>query len=57
METTIVNKVDTMDQSMQQLNISNAVMEATVQNLHEGQLMMDNNIKMLMIKLEIKLIP
>ena len=49
-----MNKVETMDKSMQQLNNSNAVMEATVLTLHEGQLMMDNNIKMLMIKMGIK---
>lgn len=54
METAIMNKVETMDKLMQKLKISNAAMEATVQTLHEGQLMMDNNIKMLMIKLGIQ---
>jgi len=49
-----MNKVETMDGSMQQLNNNNEAMEATVLTLHEGQILMDNNIKMLMTKMGIK---
>ena len=49
-----MNKVDIMDRSVHQLTTSNTAMEATVQTLHEGQLMMDNSINMLMIKLGIQ---
>ena len=48
-----MNKVDTMDKNVQQLTSSNSAMEATIQTLHEGQLSMDNNIKMLILKMGI----
>ena len=53
-EKAIANKVETMDKLMQQLNNSNAAMEATILTLKKGQLMMDNNIKIIMIKMGIK---
>lgn len=50
----IINKVEIMDKSVHELTLINTAIEATVQTRHEGQLMMDNNIKILMIKLGIK---
>ena len=49
-----MNKVEKMDKNVQQLTSSNTAMEATLQTLHEGQLSMDNIIKMLMLKLGIQ---
>ena len=42
-----------MDKNVKQLTSSNSAMETTIQTLHEGQLSMDNNIKMLMLKMGI----
>jgi len=53
MEKIIMHKVDTMDKNVKQLTSSNSAMETTIQTLHEGQLSMDNNIKMLMLKMGI----
>ena len=54
MEKIIINKVETMDENVKQLTSSNTPIEATIQTLHEGQLSMDNNIKMLMLKIGIQ---
>lgn len=52
-----MTKVKTMDKNVLQLTSSNTAMEATIQTFHEGQLSMDNNIKMLMLKLGIQTRP
>ena len=49
-----MTKVETMDQNIKQLTSINTAMEATIQTLHEGQLSMDNNIKILMLKMGIQ---
>lgn len=46
----MINKVETTDTSMQQLNASNVTMDVA----DDGQLMIDNNIIMSMIKLGIQ---
>ena len=43
-----------MDENVKQLTSSNTPIEATIQTLHEGQLSMDNNIKLLMLKIGIQ---
>ena len=49
-----MTKVETMDQNIKQLTSINTAMEATIQILHEGQLRMYTNIKMLMLKMGIQ---
>ena len=55
MEEAIMNKVETMDISLQPLASSNTAMEVTVKTVHEGQLMIDTNIQRLMIKMGINI--
>ena len=49
-----MNKVEVMNKNVDKITESNKAMEATVLTLHEGQLSMDNNIKMLMLKMGIQ---
>ena len=53
MEKVIMTKVEVMNENVNKITQSNKAMEATVLTLHEGQLSMENNIKMLMLKLGI----
>ena len=53
MEKVIMTKVEAMNKNVNKITQSNKAMEATVLTLHEGQLSMDNNIKMLMLKMGI----
>ena len=53
MEKVIMTKVEVLNENVNKITQSNKAMEDTVLSLHEGQLSMDNNIKMLMLKLGI----
>ena len=49
-----MSKVETMDKNVKQLTPSNTAMKEIIQTLHEAQLSMDNNMKILMLKMGIK---